>query len=32
MAEDAGKEFDSTAVTGPMTLYQIKGLGAEIKM
>ncbi|HAB54336.1 MAG: hypothetical protein A2315_16475 [Ignavibacteria bacterium RIFOXYB2_FULL_35_12] len=32
MAEDAGKEFDSTLVTGHMTIYQIKGLGAEIKM
>lgn len=32
MAEDAGKEFHSTSVTGPMTIYQIKGLGAEIKM
>ena len=32
MAEDAGKEFDSTLVTGPMTIYQIKGLGAEIKL
>jgi hypothetical protein len=32
MAEDAGKEFDSTSVTGPMTIYQIKGVGAEIKM
>lgn len=32
MAEDAGKEFDSTLVTGPMTIYQIKGKGAEIKM
>lgn len=32
MAEDAGKEFDSTSITGPITLYQIKGLGAEIKM
>lgn len=32
MAEDAGKEFDSTAITGPMTLYQIKGVGAEIKL
>lgn len=30
MAEDAGKEFDRSTVTGPMTLYQIKGLGAEI--
>jgi len=32
MAEDAGKEYDSTSITGPMTIYQIKGLGAEIKM
>lgn len=32
MAEDAGKEFDSTLVTGPITIYQIKGKGAEIKM
>jgi hypothetical protein len=32
MAEDAGKEYDSTSVTGPMTIYQIKGFGAEIKM
>lgn len=32
MAEDAGKEFDSTLVTGPMTIYQIKGKGAEIKI
>lgn len=32
MAEDAGKEFDSSSVTGPMTIYQIKGVGAEIKM
>ena len=32
MAEDSGKEFDSTSITGPITLYQIKGLGAEIKI
>ncbi len=31
MAEDAGKEFDESTVTGPMTIYQIRGLGAEIK-
>lgn len=30
MAEEKGTEFDSTSVTGPMTIYQIKGLGAEI--
>lgn len=30
MAEDAGKEFDESTVTGPMTIYQIRGLGAEI--
>ena len=29
-AEDAGKEFDPSIVTGPVTIYQIKGLGAEI--
>jgi hypothetical protein len=32
LAEETGKEFDSTAVAGPMTIYQIKGLGAEIEM
>jgi hypothetical protein len=30
MAEDAGIEFDESTVTGPVTLYQIKGIGAEI--
>lgn len=30
MAEDAGKEFDESSVTGPMTVYQIKGIGAVI--
>lgn len=30
MADDAGKEFDESTVTGPMTIYQIRGLGAEI--
>jgi hypothetical protein len=29
-AEDAGKEFDPSTVTGPVTVYQIKGLGAII--
>jgi hypothetical protein len=31
-AEDAGKEFDPSTVTGPVTVYQIKGLGAVINM
>ena len=30
IAEETGKEFDPSTVTGPLTLYQIKGLGAEI--
>lgn len=30
MAEDAGEEFDKSTITGPMTIYQIKGLGAVI--
>ena len=30
IAEENDKEFDSSTVTGPVTLYQIKGLGAEI--
>jgi hypothetical protein len=30
LAEDAGKEFDPSTVTGPMVIYQIKGIGAEI--
>jgi hypothetical protein len=29
-AEESGKEFDESTITGPMTIYQIKGLGAEI--
>lgn len=29
-AEEKGEMFDSTKVTGPVTIYQIKGLGAEI--
>lgn len=31
IAEEQGKKFDPSTVTGPMTFYQIKGLGAEIK-
>ncbi|MEP0860637.1 MAG: DUF4920 domain-containing protein [Ignavibacterium sp.] len=30
LAEESGKEFDPSTVTGPVTIYQIKGLGAEI--
>ena len=30
VAEEKGVEFDPSTVTGPMTIYQIKGLGAEI--
>jgi len=30
VAEESGKEFDPSTITGPVTLYQIKGLGAEI--
>ncbi len=30
-AKEHGKKFDSTSVTGPVTLYQIKGIGAVIK-
>lgn len=30
-AEEKGIEFDSTLVTGPMTIWRIRGLGAEIK-
>lgn len=30
IAEESGKEFDPATITGPVTLYQIKGLGAEI--
>lgn len=29
-AEENGEEFNSEIVTGPVTLYQIKGIGAEI--
>lgn len=30
VAVEQGTEFDAAAVTGPITLYQIKGIGAEI--
>ena len=30
VAEEKGGEFDPSTVTGPMIIYQIKGLGAEI--
>ena len=30
-AEETGNEFDPASVTGPVTLYQIKGIGAEIE-
>jgi gamma-glutamylcyclotransferase (GGCT)/AIG2-like uncharacterized protein YtfP len=30
IAEESGEAFDSSVITGPMTIYQIKGLGAEI--
>jgi len=30
VADEQGTEFDASAVTGPITLYQIKGIGAEI--
>lgn len=31
IAEEKGEEFDASTITGPMTIYQIKGLGAVIK-
>ena len=30
IAEEKGEKFDPSTITGPMTIYQIKGLGAEI--
>jgi predicted RNA-binding protein len=30
LAEESGENFDPSIITGPMTIYQIKGLGAEI--
>ena len=29
-AEEKGENFDSTSVNSPVTIYQIKGLGAKI--
>jgi len=31
VADEKGVEFDPATITGPMTIYQIKGLGAEIQ-
>lgn len=31
MAEEAGKPFDPKSVKGPLSIYQLRGLGAEIK-
>jgi hypothetical protein len=31
VAEEKGEKFDPSTITGPMTLYQIKGLGAVIQ-
>jgi hypothetical protein len=31
LAEEKGTKFDPAAVTGPVTYYQIKGIGAVIK-
>lgn len=30
LAEESDEDFDPSVITGPMTIYQIKGLGAEI--
>lgn len=30
IAEEKGEQFDPSTITGPMTIYQIKGLGAQI--
>ena len=30
LADEKGEAFDSTSVTGPMVIYQIKGIGAEV--
>ena len=31
VAEEKGESFDPASITGPMTIYQIKGIGAEIE-
>jgi hypothetical protein len=30
LADEKGEKFDPSTVTGPVTIYQIKGIGAEI--
>jgi hypothetical protein len=30
ISEEKGEKFDPASVTGPVTIYQIKGIGAEI--
>jgi len=30
LAEESGDDFDPGIITGPMTIYQIRGIGAEI--
>jgi len=30
MAEESDQEFDPSSITGPLTIYQIKGMGAVI--
>lgn len=30
LAKESGEEFDPSTITGPITIYQIKGMGAEI--
>jgi gamma-glutamylcyclotransferase (GGCT)/AIG2-like uncharacterized protein YtfP len=32
IAEEKGVEFDPSTVTGPVTLYQLRGIGAEIEI
>lgn len=32
IAEENNREFDPSTVTGPVTIYQIKGIGAEISL
>ena len=32
IAEENGSEFDPSTVTGPVSIYQIKGIGAEINI
>lgn len=31
VAQEKGQPFDSTSVQGPMTIYRIRGIGAEIR-